>query len=105
MNTYREPGRDLPAMAPADVIVCGAGPAGVAAAITAARAGATVRLFEVHGCLGGIWTAGLMSWMMDSSGKAGLARDIPRALEGRQASARYRGTLAFEPEALKLYLE
>ena len=105
MNTYREPGRDLPAMAPADVIVCGAGPAGIAAAVTAARAGATVRLFEVHGCLGGIWTAGLMSWMMDSSGKAGLAREIPAALAARAAAARYRGTLAFEPEALKLYLE
>ena len=40
---FHEPGRDLPVEADADVIVCGGGPAGVTAAITAARAGAQVR--------------------------------------------------------------
>jgi hypothetical protein len=35
-----EPAREVPLTADADVIVCGAGPAGVTAAITAARAGA-----------------------------------------------------------------
>ena len=38
----------------------GAGPAGVAAAIAAARTGAKTRLLEVNGCLGGVWTAGLL---------------------------------------------
>jgi flavin-dependent dehydrogenase len=51
---FREPARTLPVAADADVVVCGAGPAGVAAAITAARAGARVRLFETHGALGGV---------------------------------------------------
>ena len=43
-----EEAHDLPINTDADVIVCGAGPAGVTAAITAARAGPKVRLFEVH---------------------------------------------------------
>ena len=51
LDSFREPARDLPLDGTADVIVCGAGPAGVAAAITAARAGARVRLFEAHGAL------------------------------------------------------
>ena len=37
---FSEPGRDVPLVSDADVIVCGAGPAGVSAAITAARGGA-----------------------------------------------------------------
>ena len=48
-----------------DLIVCGAGPAGVCAAISAARSGVSTLLVEVNGCLGGIWTAGLLSWVMD----------------------------------------
>ena len=59
---FTEPAQEIPLANDADVIVCGAGPAGVAAAITAARAGAKVRLFEWRGCLGGIWTAGLRWW-------------------------------------------
>lgn len=51
---FTEPARDLPLTADTDVIVCGAGPAGVTAAIAAARAGAKVRLFEAHGSLGGV---------------------------------------------------
>ncbi|MEI6493260.1 MAG: FAD-dependent oxidoreductase, partial [Verrucomicrobiota bacterium] len=43
----------------ADVIVCGGGPAGIGAALAAARNGAKTRLIEVNGCLGGVWTAGL----------------------------------------------
>jgi ribulose 1,5-bisphosphate synthetase/thiazole synthase len=38
-DQFAEPGRNLPLVNDADVIVCGAGPAGVTAAITAARAG------------------------------------------------------------------
>ena len=53
-TTWEEPGRRLPLVRDADVVVCGAGPAGVSAAIAAARAGARVRLFEWRGCVGGI---------------------------------------------------
>ena len=62
---FVEPARTLPVDAWADVIVAGGGPAGVAAAVAAARGGKRVRLFELQGCLGGIWTAGLLSYIFD----------------------------------------
>lgn len=102
---FSEPGRDLPVHEDADVIVCGAGPAGVAAALTAARAGARVRLFEVHGCLGGVWTAGLLTWIFDFD-KPGLTRELTRKLDERGAR---RGTdpgrFVYEPDEMKLLLE
>lgn len=53
-----------------DVLVCGGGPAGVGAALRAAREGAKVMIAEMGGCLGGIATAGMMShWGGTSSSK------------------------------------
>lgn len=52
--------RDIPVIAEVDVLVVGGGPAGVAAAIGAARAGARTMLVERHGFLGGMWTAGMV---------------------------------------------
>jgi hypothetical protein len=64
-KTFHEPALSLPLVSDVDVIVCGGGPAGIAAAITATRAGAKVRLFEWRGCLGGVWTAGLLGYLLD----------------------------------------
>src|SRR5438045_1536849 len=104
-GTFREAAQDLPLISDADVIVCGAGPAGVTAAIAAARAGAKVRLFEVHGCLGGVWTAGLLGYLLDFD-KPGFAKELTRKLDERGAR---RGTSAksicYEPEGRKLLLE
>lgn len=50
--------REVPVKKRVDVCVVGGGPAGVAAAVTAARRGATVFLAEALGCLGGLGTAG-----------------------------------------------
>ena len=36
-----------------DVVIAGAGPAGIAAALEAARSGARVALIERYGCAGG----------------------------------------------------
>lgn len=58
MRTIAEPARETPVVAETDVIVAGAGPAGLGAAIAAARAGARVMVIEKHGCLGGMMTAG-----------------------------------------------
>lgn len=47
-----------------DLVVCGAGPAGTAAAITAARGGLRVGLLERYGFAGGMATSGLVNpWM------------------------------------------
>lgn len=52
-----------------DVLVIGSGPAGVSAAISAAREGVSVMLVEQSGNVGGIATEGLMShWTGETSG-------------------------------------
>lgn len=53
--------RDTPILGRVDVLVVGGGPAGVAAAVAAARTGARTMLVERHGFLGGMWTAGLVT--------------------------------------------
>src|SRR5690606_30620798 len=58
--SYSEPGREVPAVADVDALVVGGGPAGVGAAIGAARTGASVFLVEEMGALGGMWTQGLV---------------------------------------------
>jgi len=50
--------RTLPVRHEVDILVVGGGPAGAAAAVTAARQGKDVYLIESHTCLGGIGTAG-----------------------------------------------
>jgi len=47
-----------------DVLVVGGGPAGVAAALAAAKQGVSVRLVEAHSCLGGMGTAGMIPAFM-----------------------------------------
>jgi len=101
---FQEPARDLPVRPGADVVVCGAGPAGVAAAISAARTGAKTLLLELHGCLGGIWTTGLLSWILDHSNKTGLMMEIFERLkkhDGRSSTNKN----GYDPEIMKLALE
>jgi len=54
----QEPARHLPLLAETDVLVAGGGPAGIAAAVCAARHGARTLLVERYGFLGGMGTAG-----------------------------------------------
>ena len=62
MKTYTEPSRSLPVAAEVDVLVCGAGPAGIGAALGAARAGCrNVLLLEAGNAVGGVSTSGMMS--------------------------------------------
>lgn len=61
MQTYHEPAREIPIARDTDVVVCGAGPAGLAAAIASARTGARTTLVERFGYLGGTATASLMA--------------------------------------------
>lgn len=102
---FREPSRTLPVAADADVVVCGAGPAGVAAAITAARAGARVRLFETHGALGGVWTSSLLGYLLDFD-KPGFNRELVRLLRARDAiDGEGMNAICYQPEEMKLLLE
>jgi len=63
-RTLRAPAHDLPVLGEFDVVVCGGGPAGCAAALSAWRAGLAVLLVENQGQLGGMGTSGLVShWL------------------------------------------
>ena len=53
-----EPARQTPVYSDVDVLVVGGGPAGLAAAVSAARGGARTLLLERYGFLGGMGTAG-----------------------------------------------
>src|SRR6201990_2233494 len=57
MNTISEPSRDIPLYGEYEVAVLGGGPAGIAAAVAAARAGRRTLLIERYGFLGGMGTA------------------------------------------------
>ena len=61
MKTYREPARELPVYREVEVLVAGAGPAGIGAALGAARAGAEVLLIDGSYAPGGMATTGMMS--------------------------------------------
>jgi hypothetical protein len=105
LGVFREEQRELPVDSVSDVIVCGAGPAGVTAAITAARAGARVRLFETHGSLGGVWTSSLLGYLLDFD-KPGFNVELVRRLRERDAvNGGGMNGLSYQPEEMKLLLE
>lgn len=79
-GVFQENARAIPLDDWADVIVAGGGPAGVAAAVSAARGGKKVRLFELQGCLGGVWTSGLLTYIYDID-KSEIGWDIIHRLD------------------------
>ncbi len=81
MQTVTEPSRQTPVVVETDVLVVGGGPAGQAAAVAAARAGAEVTLLERYGYLGGLASGGMVLVLDDMCAErevsvGGLALEI-----------------------------
>lgn len=79
--------RDIPIKHSVDVFIAGGGPAGIAAALSASRAGASVYLAEKEQCFGGMATAAMVpAFMRFSDGEnflsGGVGREIFDTLYG-----------------------
>ena len=99
------PAQQLPVCGTYDVIVAGGGPSGFAAALRAAREGCQVLLLEKNECLGGIWTAGLMPWIIDTPGKTGILLELCSALTERGGYQARPNTFTAPPEEVRYLLE
>ena len=89
-----------------DVLVLGSGPAGFAAAYSAAKNGASVILVEQGGDIGGISTSGLMSHWTGSCGSPLYYEILKRSSENNEGKFKNEITNLIDPEKLKtLYLE
>ncbi|MBP5233349.1 MAG: FAD-dependent oxidoreductase [Planctomycetes bacterium] len=102
--------RELPLRHDVDVMVAGGGPAGVTAALAAARGGASVLLVEAQSCFGGMGTAGGISMFCSMTDGVnfvadGLGREIHDRLHAAGGAAPGCApndqTLYFHPETLK----
>lgn len=108
IGTLSEASRSTPVVNQSDVLICGGGPAGVAAAIAAARDGAKTTLIELHGCLGGVWTAGALTWIIDHENKDGVMKEILERLQAGGFRARLADgtwTNGYDVEGMKNVLE
>jgi ribulose 1,5-bisphosphate synthetase/thiazole synthase len=84
LNQILESEQSLPVRRESDLVVAGGGPAGFSAALSAARSGVSVTLIELGGALGGVWTQGLLSYILDAHGKSGILDEIVNELKNVQ---------------------
>lgn len=91
-SRHTEPPRTIPVASNCDVLVVGGGPAGLSAALAAARAGADTMLIERYGCFGGcITTVGMetLGWYRNE----GVVEGDGIGLEMERLAARMGGTV------------
>jgi len=97
-----EPMRKTTIARDVDVLVCGGGPAGIGAALGAARTGAKTMLIERNAFLGGAATAVIMNtWNVPFSHMTGVTREIAVKLAERGSAVITGPTTPFDPEAFK----
>lgn len=102
---YQEPARRIPVKATPEVLVVGSGPAGVAAAVAAARNGANTMLIEQCATLGGVSTTGLMSHWTGSVDSRLYREILQRSAQLNEGEYHNRVDKYIDPEKLKyLYL-
>ena len=108
MEWISEPERKIPVIDNVDLLVCGGGFAGVAAAISAAKNGVKVMLLEKYGFLGGLVTAALVITTPPLNN--GLNIEICRRLKEKSVYARCENSgeeielNALDPEVVKYEL-
>src|SRR5690606_15473884 len=118
MSFIIEPEKKLPVVGEPDVLVVGGGPAGIGAAIAAARNGAKVTLIERYGFVGGNLTVAMVNPMFtfhDVKGNQvirGIAGELVERLVKKTSSLGHVPDLTFDnasmtpfdPEGMKLVL-
>jgi Pyruvate/2-oxoglutarate dehydrogenase complex, dihydrolipoamide dehydrogenase (E3) component, and related enzymes len=87
--------KQLPVRDGWDIIVCGAGPSGIAAAVSAARLGMRVLLLERYGVVGGCLTLGNVSTIMGRVSKGSIRDELALLLNSPDAAT------AIDTEAAK----
>ena len=101
---YIKESLETPVSGSYDVVVVGAGPAGVCAAIAAARNGAKTLLVERYGFLGGMWSAGFIIPLFDFENKQYIVREIVDEVKKRGGWGGYYD-IAFDFEIMKKVLD
>lgn len=111
-DPYLEPARERPVFGDYDVVVAGGGPAGIGAALAAARAGAKTLLLEQHNALGGVAGPGGHGFMClcnDWGGRqrvvGGIAWELLERVEREGIGDLWPGKAFFDVEAYKFMLE
>lgn len=96
-SSIQEDPRSTPVVASTDIVVVGGGPAGVSAAVTAAREGASVTLVERYNHLGGLASGGMVLVLDDMvNGPEISVRGIVTEYIDRMERI---GRVAYPPEA------